>query len=279
MLAVLSLAPHIADAAEERIAGLYTGEVDVGIAAELAGAPGAMPAKRLPCAGCHGLDGAGGSEGTTRVPPIRIENLTTATVTRPAYTAQTLLSALRNGRDPSGRVFDKAMPRYRLADQDGAVMFAFLEQLSERERQGADRGAIRFGIAATGLTPAMRANLAEGMRAAWRNRGDPRLHGREVLFVAGDAPVFAQLFAHRHPASPWATDLPKGGEPIELFPLRGAVSGQRMRGLQPDDRAQIRALIEAAGTDAAIVAVDHMAMFLQAHRLAEKTTRSVPTGT
>jgi hypothetical protein len=63
---------------------------------------------------------------------------------RPAYTDENLASALRGGVDPSGRVLDPVMPRYKLHDQDMAIMISYLKTLSSTYSPGVDERTLRF---------------------------------------------------------------------------------------------------------------------------------------
>src|SRR5262249_51098310 len=106
---------------------------------------GDLPAEgsHLQCVTCHRRSGFGSSEGATFVPPITGPALFQTSElqrvdlfrklyeedlagrswvrvreqrSRPAYTDDTLAVALREGKDPTGRLLDPLMPRYRLSD-------------------------------------------------------------------------------------------------------------------------------------------------------------------
>ncbi|HBA73318.1 MAG: hypothetical protein A2X82_12490 [Geobacteraceae bacterium GWC2_55_20] len=73
---------------------------------------------------------------------------------RPAYTDESLAAALRGGVDPSGRVWDPVMPRYKLQDDDMAILISYLKSLSSEFSPGVDAATLRFATVITDdLTP------------------------------------------------------------------------------------------------------------------------------
>ncbi len=127
--------------------------------------------KQAACVNCHRRSGFGKGEGQVYVPPItgpalfnesaperaeflreffqeirpesvrarlRYPNL------RPAYTAATLATAIRDGRDPTGRVLNPVMPHYRLDAQALAALTAYLKRLSRHPDPGVDSKTIHF---------------------------------------------------------------------------------------------------------------------------------------
>jgi len=79
-------------------------------------------------------------------------------ILRPAYTDKTLAIALRGGVDPTGRRFDPIMPRYRLEEQDMAVLIAYLKELSSVPAPGVTETTLRFATVIAGeVSPADRA--------------------------------------------------------------------------------------------------------------------------
>lgn len=72
---------------------------------------------------------------------------------RPAYTDENLASMLRGGVDPSGRVLDTVMPRYKLDDQDMEVMISYLKSLSSTYSPGVDERTLRFATVVTEDVP------------------------------------------------------------------------------------------------------------------------------
>ncbi|MFH1029008.1 MAG: ABC transporter substrate-binding protein [Pseudomonadota bacterium] len=73
---------------------------------------------------------------------------------RPAYTDETLAAALRGGIDPSGRAWDPVMPRYKLQDDEMAILISYLKSLSSEFSPGVDATTLRFATVITDdLTP------------------------------------------------------------------------------------------------------------------------------
>lgn len=73
---------------------------------------------------------------------------------RPAYTDETLAAALRGGVDPSGRVWDPVMPRYKLQDDEMSILISYLKSLSSEFSPGVDATTLRFATVITeDLTP------------------------------------------------------------------------------------------------------------------------------
>jgi ABC-type branched-subunit amino acid transport system substrate-binding protein len=111
-----------------------------------------IPATALPCASCHGKDGAGRSEGGVIPSDIRWETLSKAYgVTRengrshPAYTESSLRRAITEGVDPAGNQILVAMPRYRMAESDLSALMAYMRRLGEVHDPGLTSDAIRIG--------------------------------------------------------------------------------------------------------------------------------------
>lgn len=136
----------------------------------------AVAGTQLTCANCHRRSGFGSSEGAEFVPPIagsflfgnrelrrtdlfrklfqevqpkRFRARVRDPRARPTYTDETLVSALREGKDSAGREFDPLMPRYDLSDEDAAHLSAYLRSLSTSPAPGVIRSAIHFATIVT----------------------------------------------------------------------------------------------------------------------------------
>ena len=120
-----------------------------GAAAPQATAAGgaSLPASALPCAGCHGADGAGGrAEAGVRPPPIAWSALSRPTPERPAYDEAALLRTVAQGIAAGGRALDPAMPRYALTLEDGRALVAWLRALDTRGTPGVAEERVRIGL-------------------------------------------------------------------------------------------------------------------------------------
>lgn len=157
--------------------------------------------KPFACARCHRRSGFGSVEGGSYVPPVtgpalfgtrpqnraelfrrlyqEVQPATAAAQARdprlrPPYNAATLASALREGRDPSGRSLAAWMPRYELGEEDMAHLLAYLEGLAAAPDPGVDDKVIRFATITTdGVAPEKsRAMLAVARAYVERKNAD-----------------------------------------------------------------------------------------------------------
>lgn len=140
----------------------------------------------MPCSNCHRRSGWAGPEGTVSVPPVTGPALyspltrgqldmgtlrSTGPGTRPAYDDATLLRAIREGVDPSGRSLSPTMPRYELSDADGAALVAHLRSLSAEPPPGVTGAEVHLAtVTAPGTDAAERAAMLEVLRAFVRDK-------------------------------------------------------------------------------------------------------------
>jgi hypothetical protein len=85
--------------------------------------------------------------------PRYFQPLNEAPPTRPAYTDETLLFALRGGIDPTGRKFNNAMPRYFLDERDSAILIYYLKSLGSEQPPGVTESTVRFATVLTDDVP------------------------------------------------------------------------------------------------------------------------------
>jgi hypothetical protein len=120
----------------------------------------AIPGLTFSCASCHLRSGIGNYDEGINTPaingavlfrpvPVRYKGyeLTADPALpplRPAYSEATLIGALRQGVDPSGRVLSAVMPRYLLDDRDAGLLVAYLRTLSSQFSPGVGPDSIRF---------------------------------------------------------------------------------------------------------------------------------------
>ncbi len=180
IVAAIAVSTATSPRAEEQGQALYFGR-----ATDLSPARiGKIEQRGLTCAGCHGRDARGGGEGRSRIPAIHGAALGTTTAERPAYDAARFHRALIEGHDSGGRTMSIAMPRFAMSAVQAEALWRFLATVSDRERTGVSANRIRIGVAATaGDGQAAQRNL-DSLSAAWKARGRPAIHGREVDFVA-----------------------------------------------------------------------------------------------
>ncbi len=125
-----------------------------------------VDSRAFSCSSCHLRAGLGSFEGGVVTPPTTGNKLYkpyrrppslgdsadqagrvvyAKTVSeRPAYTRESLATALRFGSDPAGQTFNDVMPRYPLSDRDLSILISYLETLSAESSPGADSREFRF---------------------------------------------------------------------------------------------------------------------------------------
>lgn len=137
---------------------LYFGGVGTSgrpIQAYLAGGSEPVDADAVPCAGCHGEDGRGRSEGGIVPGDITWSNLTKpyghnhgAGRKHPAFSERSLAAAVTQGVDPAGNPLDPVMPRYLLKRADLAALTAYLKRIEADPPPGVETDRLRLGIIA-----------------------------------------------------------------------------------------------------------------------------------
>lgn len=123
------------------------------------------------CSSCHLQAGLGSVEGGVVTPPTTGNKLykpyrrppslddipdragryfyAKTVVERPAYTRESLATAMRFGIDPAGQVFNDVMPRYPLSDRDMSILTIYLENLSAVASPGASNEELKFATIIT----------------------------------------------------------------------------------------------------------------------------------
>lgn len=149
---------------EARGRALY--EQGAGLVPVVAGRPRPALAGRMTCAGCHGVDGRGGTEGgAARAPAISWAVLVQSSDARPAYDAPALAVALRSGLSVDGR--DLQMPQFDISDAQLTALVGYLQWLDRDAAQGLAPDRIVLGLpvdptAARAVAAAMASFNAEG---------------------------------------------------------------------------------------------------------------------
>lgn len=138
-----------------------------------------MQGAGLACVHCHRRSGFGSSESRVVIPPILGSMLFASqqiglrrdyrdgrlgNIERPAYTAQTLARALRDGIDSSGRALVPMMPRYAFTDTEVAALTAYLNTLSDQPSPGISAEDIHF---ATVVAPGVDATARQAAQAVF----------------------------------------------------------------------------------------------------------------
>lgn len=121
------------------------------------------------CGTCHRRSGLGSSEGNSVVPGVTAEllykPLTLPTsrppdppVLRPAYTAETVRRAIREGVGASGQMLSNLMPRYDLSDSEIDVLAKYMRTLSQSISEGVTETEIHLATIVSDSVPDDRRN-------------------------------------------------------------------------------------------------------------------------
>lgn len=217
------------------------------------------------CAGCHGDDGRGKSEGFVHAPDIRWSQLSARFPARRAdapltrYDVQALTHAVRAGSAPDGRRLDPIMPRVALADDEVQALLAYLQQLSHPVAQRDASLRIALLLPRPGRQP-----IADALHDALRSCR-PAETGRLAAFdvVSFDTPEEAAelLQSQLHPSrdtlllapfiAGWEqtyADLMHGRNIVTALPfsMLDAPQGARWDYAFPGVQAQLARLLDVA---------------------------------
>ena len=118
-----------------------------------------VPARLMPCASCHGIDGRGRPEGGVVPSDITWEVLARPlrrndSRLRPAYNIDFLRRAITDAVDPAGNRLGDAMPRYSIASGDLANLIEYLKLLGNEPEPGVTPDRIRIGAILPAEDPA-----------------------------------------------------------------------------------------------------------------------------
>jgi len=146
-----------------------------------------LSGKEVACVACHRRSGYGSTEGQTTVRPITagalFEDKTLVVRSprikaqlgsrqRPAYSAQTLARAIRQGLDSSDKPLESLMPRFVLTDDDMASLILYLNTLSLDPSPGVDDQEIHFAtVVDSNVAPQRRRAMLEVMQAFFKDKG------------------------------------------------------------------------------------------------------------
>jgi ABC-type branched-subunit amino acid transport system substrate-binding protein len=152
-----------------------------------------IPAKNLPCAGCHGRDGRGRPESGVFPSNIAWEELTRPyEVTAPsgrrrtAYNDSLAIRAITMGIDASGNRLDSAMPRFVMSRADAVDLIAYLKRIAADRDPGISGSSVKIGVL---LPQGQSAPIVNALRAYfedWNARGG--VYNRRVELAVGALP-------------------------------------------------------------------------------------------
>ena len=243
-----------------------------------------VPAATLTCAGCHGIKGQGITEGGVTAGPLTWSHLT-----KPyghtdeggrkhgAFSETSFVRMLTAGLDPAGNKLARAMPTYRMSQEDMANLIAYLKRIETDTDPGVNDTSIVLGTvlpektAMTGLAQSM-GDVLQAYFAEVNSRGGIYNRKIELRVMHGDSKSTVpnmkrlideeQVFAIVSGLSAGAEDgvaaltqekeIPFIG-PSTLMPQRGAPVNRYVFYLLPGLKEQARALATFAAkkTDAA----------------------------
>jgi len=211
-----------------------------------------LPGSAASCAGCHGRDGSGRSEGGIAAPDIRWPALTQAGTRELAagrsakpYDEATLVRAITRGIDSSGNALAATMPRFELYGEDLEALTAYLKQLHLQRDPGITDQQLAIGtvLPLTGAAEkqgvALRALLQAGIDAVNARGG---LHGRTLTLAVenaegSDAPQRIAALGQRTFAivTPYAPRLQAElrAAARQQVPVLAPVMGPEAQGLDP----------------------------------------------
>jgi len=156
-----------------------------------------LPGSAASCAGCHGRDGSGRSEGGVSAPDIRWPTLTQSGTrdldagrSAKPYDEAALVRAITRGLDSSGNSLAAAMPRFELYGEDLEALTTYLKQLHLQRDPGISEKQVVIGTVLPLTGAAEKQGLA--LRTLLQNSIDAinakgGLHGRTLMLEAEDA--------------------------------------------------------------------------------------------
>jgi mono/diheme cytochrome c family protein len=147
---------------------------------------------QVTCVSCHRRSGLSFSESGRFVPPIAGRFLyapkevqrkelwasrTEGPGTRPAYTDETLMRAIRQGIDASGHPLDHLMPRYQLSDSEMAPLIAYLKTLSTGLPPGITEDTMHFAtIVSDGVDPGRSQAMLDVLNTYFHDKNNETRH-------------------------------------------------------------------------------------------------------
>jgi len=232
---------------------LFFGRATRAIAARNGAGADLLTLQELPCAGCHGADGAGSADAGLPVPDIRAAALRRRSpdmeeASRQAALAQVLTHHVRLDRQPLAA----RMPRFDLHPREVAALVAYLERLGDAEplEAGVSDRTLRFAT-----VPPASAELAIALEAAIRARFERENRnggsfGRRLELLswpAGTDEAFALVAPWLDADATPGLAFARGGSPVYgAFGVVGAAQPDAfIIDALPDLARQTRALLDA----------------------------------
>jgi ABC-type branched-subunit amino acid transport system substrate-binding protein len=204
MTCVLAPCPALAQLTPQQAAGrqIYTEGTSPSqslLEAVLGDGSTRVPAKLMPCAGCHGTDGKGRPEGGVVPSDITWEALSRALWSanalerrRPAYDDKSLRRSITGGIDSAGTELAITMPHFSMTAADLDSLVEYLKLLGRQPEPGVTADRIRIGtiVPESGPVAALGRSFAD-LLSAWFDELNQQggLYGRkidlQVIHVSG----------------------------------------------------------------------------------------------
>lgn len=157
---------------------------------------------------------------------------------RPAYTDETLSTAIRLGVNPSERELNPVMPRYLLDDRDMNILIAYLKTLSAEHSPGVSRGVppkeIRFATVIAGdVPPGQRREMLAVLDAVINNHNAKAKRRSKHLNLGDNRYVDASFnyptftlsrWELRGPSETWRAQLEEHYRKEPVFALLGGMA-------------------------------------------------------
>ena len=182
-----------------------------------------VPATAMPCANCHGLDGAGKPEGGVIPSNITWEALTRSLGAslssgreHPPYTDRLLGHAITMGIDPAGNKLLAAMPRYKMSPEDLADLLSYLKRVGKDADPGIADTSITVGTILPPQGPMAETGRAmKAVMSAYFNEVNQQggIYNRRISFRSAESAQTPEATA---------TDVKSFAEREAIFAMVGA---------------------------------------------------------
>lgn len=152
---------------------------------------------------------------------------------RDSYTDASLAEAIRNGRNPDGRMLNKVMPRYLLEDGDMKTLISYLKTLSTEISPGVTATTIRFATVIAGDVPSAERKEMLGLLdnlVAFRNRQAEETAVRRKYASSVDEldlytrKISISRWELKGPAETWRRQLEEHYRKEPVFALVGGIA-------------------------------------------------------
>jgi hypothetical protein len=221
----------------------------------------AVDSSAFSCSSCHQRAGLGSLEGGVVTPPTNGNKLykpyrrppslndipdqagryiyAKTIVERPAYTRESLATAMSFGTDPAGEILNDIMPRYSLSGRDMSILIRYLETLSSDPSSGASNAGFRFATIITDdVSQEDRQALLQPLLAFIAQNNQQHEQYKEFIKF-GYSPTIDMKYAFRQasldiweltgPPETWQSQLAVYQSKRPVFAVLGGISNKEWR--------------------------------------------------